>query len=95
MNKFNVQHSDDFWRNGFQMIFENGVTISVQFGKHNYSDEGKTTAEVAVWDMTGNWYIVDTDEHKLIKVENGSDVIGYCTPDVVAWIMDKARKINN
>jgi len=93
MNRFISQHDDALWRNGFHMTFDNGVTISVQFGKHNYSDGGKTTAEVAVWDEAGNWYIADDAQQDLIKVEEGSDVMGHCTPDVVAWIMDKARKI--
>jgi hypothetical protein len=34
-------------REGIQMTFSNGCTISVIFGKYTYSDEGQTTAEVA------------------------------------------------
>jgi hypothetical protein len=54
---------------GFQMTFENGMTISVQFGYGNYSSnrdeapmDARTatgihaeTAEIAVWDAEGRW----------------------------------------
>ncbi len=41
--------------NGFWITFRNGNTVSVQFGVGNYSDMGKTTAEVAAWDRNGDW----------------------------------------
>ena len=55
------------YNDGFQMTFENGCTISVQFGKHNYSDEGETTAEVAAWDTEGNWLMFDEDKWDNIR----------------------------
>lgn len=66
--------------NGFQMTFENGWTVSVQFGKFNYADlEPNTpssayTAEIAAWDATGNWF----------EFSDGDKVKGHCTPDKVA-----------
>jgi hypothetical protein len=79
---------------GFHMTFGNGFTISVMFGKRNYCDSGETTAEVAVWDNNGDWYIFNEDDNhnSLIKVPEDSDVIGYCTSDQVAFIMELARK---
>jgi len=50
------------YHDGFQMTFENGCTISVQFSKHTYSDEGQTTAEVAAWDNQGNWLMFDGEK---------------------------------
>ena len=81
-------------QDGFQMTFANGFTISVVFGKYTYSDEGETTAEVAVWDKDGFWYVLnDEDNHmSLIKLTSGSDVMGRCTADLVASIMNLARK---
>jgi hypothetical protein len=90
MEKFRV--TDQLWgySRGFQMDFENGVTVSVQFGDWTRSDKGQTTAEVAVFRGT-EWYFADIDD--LVLVENGTEVMAYCSPDVVAWIIDRARKI--
>ena len=77
---------------GFQMTFENGWTISVQFGYGNYCDNnrhpdgfdfGKNKdivqsydAEIAMWN-NGTWY----------TFEDGDTVKGYCSADEVAtWI---------
>jgi len=61
------------YNDGFQMTFENGCTISVQFGKHTYSDAGETTAEVAAWDNKGNWLM--TDGERWFEIVDGSDVM--------------------
>jgi hypothetical protein len=54
-------------RKGFCMTFENGLTVSVQWGAGNYcdnqftgdfsckEDEKSTTAEVAVWNAAEVW----------------------------------------
>lgn len=81
--------------NGFLMTFSNGVTVSVQFGAFHYCDQGKETAEVAVWDKNDYWYILnENDNHmSLIRVEEGTDVMGYCTPNLIASIMGLACKL--
>ena len=78
---------------GFQITFENGWTISVQFGTSNYcsrrysdTEYGKSiiespNAEIAIWDKNGEWYNFGSDEVK-----------GYCTPDEVAEWIDKVSK---
>lgn len=77
---------------GFQMKFENGLTISVQFGTMNYCERRKfdldylsemktdivqsADAEIAIWDENDNWFNFGTDQVK-----------GWCSPDEVAdWI---------
>jgi len=67
------------YNNGFQIIFENGCTVSVQFGKANYSDQGKTTAEVGVWNKEGKW--IHLQQYDVVK--------GYCSPSEVLEIMNK------
>jgi hypothetical protein len=59
------------------MTFKNGYTISVQFGKGNYSDEGETTAEVAAWGPDRKW----------VKLSEHDDVRGWCSPDDVLDII--------
>ncbi len=81
---------------GFQMTFENGWTISVQFGYGNYCDNWNfeadysmnfppvvesPNAEIAMWDKDGNWYEFETDRVK-----------GWCsTNEVAEWIEKVSR----
>ena len=77
---------------GFQMTFENGWTISVQFGYGNYCSNRNhpdgwyaskgveyfscPDAEIAIWDSFGEYYNFGHDTVK-----------GYCSTDEVAeWI---------
>lgn len=73
------------YNDGFQMTFENGCTISVQFSKYNYCDEGETTAEVAAWDNQGNWLMFDGE--KWSEIKDGSDVIPHQTAGEVAKLI--------
>ena len=98
MENFRViknQITDKVEQQGFQMTFSNGYTISVMFGEYSHCDKGQTTAEVAVWDKDGNWYILNEEDNhmSLIKVEEYSDVIGYCTTDLVAHIIELTKKL--
>ena len=88
MKKFRTTTNGD---GGFQMDFLNGVTVSVQFGNWTRSDKGETTAEVAVF-RGDDWFIADVNKQDLVKVD-GIDVMTSCTPEVVAWIIDRARHI--
>ena len=84
--------SSDYNR-GFSMTFENGMTISVQFGTGNYCSRRNfhdhpfteikeytitsPDAEIAIWDADGNWFDFGYDRVK-----------GYITPNEVAtWII--------
>lgn len=55
---------------GFQITFENGNTISVQFGFGNYcsntyeSKPESLTAEIAIWDKDKNWHQFEGDTVK-------------------------------
>ena len=72
---------------GFSIKFENGNTVSVQWGPQNYCDArgedflapmrveswGSETAEVAAWDCNGNYHHFDPNS-----------VEGWLTGDQVA-----------
>ena len=77
---------------GFQLTFENGWTISVQFGYGNYCDNNRhpdgwdfskkqevtqsSDAEIAIWDANGEWYNFGSGTVK-----------GYCSAiEVAEWI---------
>jgi len=78
---------------GFQITFNNGWTVSVQFGKGNYCERRSfandawkpetddpihsADAECAVWDANGDW----------MQLTNGDDVIGWQAPDNVAALI--------
>ena len=91
---FETHVDKEYDRDGFQMTFANGLTVSIVFGKYTYSDEGETTAEVAVWDQDGYWYVLNEEDNhmSLFKIPSGNDVMGHCTADLTASIMNLARK---
>lgn len=79
---------------GFHITFENGHTVSVQFGGGNYCSNydveigagrngrhlpPSATAEVAAWDSNG----------QLVRLGDGDDVIGYQTPAEVLALLNK------
>ena len=68
----------EFEPSGFHVTFSNGYTLSVCFGTRNYADDGRTTAEVAVWDAQGQFVRVEglTTPH--------DQVAPYVTPEGVA-----------
>ena len=77
---------------GFAMTFDNGFTISVQWGTINYCEKKNlgadgdeemktkrwesTTAEIAVFNDTG-----------IVPVGKSDDVIGWCSADEVAKVI--------
>ena len=77
MSKFRATQNE--YNNGFHITFENGYTVSVQFSRSNYSDQGETTAEVAAWGPDRKW----------VKLGEDDDVIGWCTPNEVLEIMNQ------
>ena len=85
MNKFEVNFHDGgtMKMKGFKMTFDNGYTISVQFGSGTYSDGGKTTAEVGAWDSNGEW----------VRLEPNDDVRAYCSPEDVLEAMNFISKL--
>lgn len=75
---------------GWHMTFDNGYTVSVQFGRFNYADEGETTAEVAVRDTRrkGEPFV-----HVPGHSPEHDDVIARCTPEDVADIIDIVSRV--
>lgn len=79
---------------GFQLKFDNGWTVSVQFGPGNYCERNSTeynapkltdkwdsaTAEVAAWNADGVWFDFGCDK-----------VQGHLTADEVAAFIAKVR----
>ena len=85
---FSLTSIPEIEHEGFHMTFKNGCTISVQFGKHNYCDEGKTTAEVAAWNKKGDWMLFDWKEKDWTLIPDGSEVMSRCSPEEVAMYME-------
>ena len=66
VSEFRLCHSEGM--RGFQMTFDNGNTVSVQWGNGNYCNnrdltpgspaprDACQTAEIAAWDSDDNWY---------------------------------------
>ncbi len=72
---------------GIMMTFENGNTISIQFGWGNYSTNQREskpetlTAEVAMWDKNGKWHNFEGSDGMVkgfVNVDEVADLIQYC-----------------
>ena len=88
--KFRAENSE--WHHGFQIDFANGCTISVQFSKYNYSDQGETTAEVAAYNGNGDWMMWNGNNWGVLT--NGdTDVISHQTTDDVAMLISELVKL--
>ena len=88
----NFRAEKNEWHHGFQMTFTNGYTISVQFSKGNYCDEGETTAEVAAWNGDGDW-MTWNDGHWTVYPKGESDVMSHQTTDDVAMLISELVKL--
>lgn len=88
---------------GFKMTFDNGVTVSVQFGYGTYSDNydnynidirraASMSAEVAIFkDGRRNW-LTESAWFGVFGFKLDDDVAGYVSADdvaaVIAWAKD-------
>ena len=88
--KFKAENNE--FHHGFQMTFDNGCTISVQFSKYNYSDQGETTSEVAAWNSNDDWMIWDGDNW-VILTNGDTDVMPRQTTDDVAMLISELVKL--
>ena len=88
--KFRAENNE--WHHGFQMDFANGCTISVQFSKGNYCDEGETTAEVAVWNGNGDWMTWEGSYWKIYP-SGETEVMPRQTTDDVAMLISELVKL--
>ena len=88
-------------RNGFHITFENGLTVSVQWGGGNYcenhynidfsrtKDMESKNAEVAVWSnecgLNANNFLSDEDANWC------DDVVGWLTPEQVVDLLVRVK----
>jgi hypothetical protein len=75
---------------GFQMTFENGFTISVQFGLGNYCQHKNNPVADAIHESKDAEVMVWNSEGETIKI-NGTDVNGWCNTNQVAEIMQYVK----
>ena len=88
MSKFDITA-----QKGFHITFENGWTVSVQFGRGNYCQNynlssmapvlGSSDAEVAAWDAKNKWF----------EFEDGNSCQGNMKADEVLAFMNKIAAI--
>jgi len=78
---------------GFKMTFSNGYTFSVSYSEFSYSDQGQTTAEVAVWHSKEEHWLAFEDGAWVIVPEGRTAVLGHQTPDQIASHMEIISKL--
>ncbi len=84
---------------GFHLAFENGLTISVQFGYGNYcankhkspKENRCTSAEIAIF-PTKNIKGVDWLTNKFLPKSRGMDVVGWVKPDELASLIRRVQR---
>jgi hypothetical protein len=82
-----IENASSKVASGFKLTFNNGNTISVQFGFGNYCDnkneskQGCKNAEIAIFNEAGRWHNFGNDTVK-----------GWCNSDEVAKWIDFASK---
>ena len=78
---------------GFTMTFSNGYTFSVSYSEFSYSDQGQTTAEVAVWHYEeDHWLAFEGGAWEMVP-DGDSAVLGHQTPDQIAHHMEIISKL--
>lgn len=75
---------------GFALTFDNGVLASIKFGFGSYSNQGETTAEVAIIDSKDNWYIFNGKE---LEQSDGPDVNPRVTTNDLVEILNLAKHL--
>tara|TARA_B110000902_G_scaffold250618_1_gene309989 strand:- start:293 stop:631 length:339 start_codon:yes stop_codon:yes gene_type:complete len=80
------------YNKGFQMKFDNGFSISVQWGTHNYCERKSFNTNIdpvkeRIWESMSAEIAVFDSENKILPIGNEDSVIGWLTPDEVAKII--------
>jgi hypothetical protein len=78
---------------GFTMTFSSGYTISVSYSEFSYSDQGQTTAEVAVWHSKEDHWLAFEDGAWVVVPDGRAAVLGHQTPDQIASHMEIISKL--
>ena len=78
---------------GFQITFSSGYTLSVIYGERSYSDQGKTTAEVAAWHSKEDRWLTFEKGAWVVVSDGHSEVLGHQTPDQVAKHIEAISKL--
>ena len=90
--KLKIKHS----LGGYQSRLKVGeYEVSVIGGRERTYGDFVNTFELAIFDKDNNWYILNEEDNhmSLVKIEEYSDVIGHCTTDLVASIIELTRKL--
>ena len=72
--------------NGFNFMFSNGWSISIQQSENHYCKVGES-AEVAIFDDEENWYVYDEEKRDIFKSEEDTYVNCYLSADDIAKII--------
>ena len=85
---------------GFNMSFENGISISVQWGVGNYCDrkDGCDYGESMkgeFWEATSAEIMITSNSDENVVLGNGDVVAGWLSTDTVATMIHKCSTARN
>ena len=72
--------------NGFNFMFSNGWSISIQQSENHYCKVGES-AEVAIFDDKENWYVFDEEKRDIFESEEDTHVNCHLNADDIAKII--------
>ena len=93
-------------RKGFHVTFENGCTVSVQFGGGNYCDNRdqpigdskvphSRTAEMAAWDARGSWVHPDGWDGDVAGWQSPAQVLKFMNWVAALPVSDAAEQVQS
>ena len=85
---------------GFNMSFENGISISVQWGVGNYCDrkDGCDYSESMngeFWEATSAEIMITSNSDENVVLDNGDVVAGWLSTDTVAKLIHMCSTARN
>ena len=78
---------------GFGITFQNGFTISVQWGTFNYCEKKNLETDIGEEMKTNRWESKNAEiaifnkDNEMVSIGNHDEVIGWLSPDEVAKVI--------
>lgn len=73
-----TDHGIDVGWQGFYVTFDNGYSVSTQFGEFNYCTKDGANAEIAIFDPKGNFVRLPGWTDDVIGYQNPQNFLDIC-----------------
>jgi hypothetical protein len=73
-----IDHAAGVGGRGFYVTFDNGYSVSTQFGEFNYCDKEGSDAEIAIFDPKGNFVRLPGWDDDVKGYQNPQNFLDIC-----------------